>query len=281
MRKIIISTMAAMTLLSSVAAVASATANVSLNGKSVHFDVAPIFQNDRTYVPFRAIFEQLGATVSWDEINQQAIASKNGLGIIVPLNDTNIYVGKFHLKMDVKPITVNGRVLVPLRYVSQALGANVNWIAEANQVDLTLSYRSMVDQLASGYDKNLSYEQAAVLFEWLIIGDTTGELPSFNADKPPVVNPFTGKGEYRYSPSLIRAKGVVEWQKDLWATTKPKWVNQTVNREVWSDKFRITELTIETDNGYKTTALGVFDQTKGEFFKGEGVDVAAYLPKQQ
>ncbi|MBR3942038.1 MAG: hypothetical protein IKJ55_01665, partial [Clostridia bacterium] len=107
---------------------------VKLNGEYMQFDVPPILMNDRTMVPFRAIFEALGCDVQWDDDNQTAIGIRNGKTIMLPIGDSMARIdneGKF---MDQPAIVVNDRTLVPLRFVSEALGANVEWIDETQTV---------------------------------------------------------------------------------------------------------------------------------------------------
>ena len=107
---------------------------VKLNGEYMQFDVPPMLMNDRTLVPFRAIFEALGCDVQWDNDNQTAIGIRNGKTIMLPIGDSMARIdneGKF---MDQPAIVVNDRTMVPLRFVSEALGANVEWIDETQTV---------------------------------------------------------------------------------------------------------------------------------------------------
>lgn len=107
---------------------------VKLNGEYMQFDVPPILENDRTLVPFRAIFEALGCDVEWDDDNQTAIGIRNGKTIMLPIGDAMAKIDNEGMFMDQPAIVVNDRTMVPLRFVSEALGANVEWIDETNTV---------------------------------------------------------------------------------------------------------------------------------------------------
>ena len=107
---------------------------VKLNGEWMHFDVDPVLVNDRTLVPFRAIFEALGCTVSWDDINQTAIGMRNGQKIILPIGSTTVSVSGTAKILDQPAILIDGRTMVPLRFVSEAVGAQVQWVDETQTV---------------------------------------------------------------------------------------------------------------------------------------------------
>ena len=100
---------------------------VNLNNSWMTFDVDPVLMNDRTMVPFRAIFEALGCTVSWDDENQTAMGVRNGLKIELPIGSTTAKVGGKGKTLDQPAVLKDGRTLVPLRFVSEALGAQVKW----------------------------------------------------------------------------------------------------------------------------------------------------------
>jgi len=102
----------------------------SVNGTIKTMDVAPFTVSGRTMVPVRFISEFLGATVIWTESTKSALIADNGISLTLTL-------GKKMAGMDVAPLLQNGRIFVPLRFVSEKLGANVDWIAETKQIIIT------------------------------------------------------------------------------------------------------------------------------------------------
>ena len=100
---------------------------INLNGSYMTFDVPPVLINDRTMVPFRAIFEALGCTVGWDDATQTATGSRNGTDVRLTIDSTEAKVGTDKFTLDSPATLVNDRTLVPLRFVSESLGAKVAW----------------------------------------------------------------------------------------------------------------------------------------------------------
>lgn len=101
--------------------------SVALNGIPVKFDVAPQMINDRTMVPLRAIFEALGATVEWDNETQTVSAFKNDTVVVATIGSKIMYINDEESIMDVAPVVVRDRTLVPVRFVAEAFNCNVDW----------------------------------------------------------------------------------------------------------------------------------------------------------
>lgn len=109
---------------------------VFLNDSQLYFDVPPLVEKGRTLVPLRTIFEELGANVKWDEVTRTVIASKGNTVIKITINSTKVLKNGAVFKIDVPAKVINGRTLVPLRFVSEALGANVNWDKNTNIITI-------------------------------------------------------------------------------------------------------------------------------------------------
>lgn len=101
--------------------------NVTISGEKVEFDVQPVMESDRVLVPMRAIFEKLGATVSWDNDTSTAIAVKGEKVIIIQIDNTKAFVNTDVKELDVPARLISDRTLVPIRFVSEALDCNVDW----------------------------------------------------------------------------------------------------------------------------------------------------------
>ncbi|MBE7021383.1 MAG: hypothetical protein E7411_08145 [Ruminococcaceae bacterium] len=102
--------------------------NVMMNGKRKVFDVDPQIINSRTMVPLRAIFEEFGAEVSWDEATATATAVSNLNTIKITRDSATAYINDATVTLDSPATIVDGRFLVPLRFISEAYGAEVNWV---------------------------------------------------------------------------------------------------------------------------------------------------------
>ena len=106
---------------------AQSNVRVYLNGEKIAFDVQPQIINGRTMVPMRKIFEELGATVDWDDSTQTAIGTKENTVVKFTINDYTMYKNEVSNELDVPAQLIDGRTLIPLRAVSEAFGCQVGW----------------------------------------------------------------------------------------------------------------------------------------------------------
>jgi len=100
---------------------------VYLNGSPLRLEVAPIQQNGRTLVPMRDIFEALGATVNYNSLSQTIAAQKGTTTVRMALGTRNATLNNVPVKLDAPAQAYYGRTMVPLRFVSEALGADVSF----------------------------------------------------------------------------------------------------------------------------------------------------------
>lgn len=107
---------------------------IVLDGTELEFDVPPTMINNRIMVPMRVIFEALGAEIKWDEKTKTVTATKDDLIVKTTIGQTKIYVNGVAKEMDVAPVIVNNRTLVPVRFVSEALGCYVEWSEKGKTV---------------------------------------------------------------------------------------------------------------------------------------------------
>ena len=107
---------------------------VTMNGQPMSFDVDPIMENDRTLVPFRAIFEALDCAVSYQRYGElEMVEAQRGSDVVfLQIGSNKMSVNGSEVTLDVAPKIVNDRTLVPLRAVSESLDCTVDWIDESN-----------------------------------------------------------------------------------------------------------------------------------------------------
>ena len=116
---------------------AQAPIKVILDDNLVNFlDVPPIEIGGRILVPLREVFEALGATVNYDATTRTIAASRDNTQIKLTLDSTAATVDGQSRPLDVPAQARAGHTLVPLRFVSEALGAQVNWNAAQRTVNL-------------------------------------------------------------------------------------------------------------------------------------------------
>lgn len=107
---------------------------ITIDGRPIKADVAPVIISGRTMVPFRTIFEALGARVDYDILTDIAKGTKGHITVSLPLGKSTAYVNGAEVSIDVPPAVINGRTMVPGRFVAEALGASVNWVQATNTV---------------------------------------------------------------------------------------------------------------------------------------------------
>lgn len=88
-------------------------------------DAAPYIANDRTYVPFRALGEALGATVVWDNDARTVTYTLGDTEIVMTIGDTTYTINGVEKSMDVAPEITGDRTYVPVRFVAEGLGFKV------------------------------------------------------------------------------------------------------------------------------------------------------------
>lgn len=123
---------------------------VTLDGQEIEFDVPPQIINGRTLVPMRAIFEALGAEVEWSQ-ELQTIHAVMTIGnkyrtVTMIIGDNRMFTysgdstaeiavpGDAMIDLDVPPVIIDERTLVPVRAVAESFDCDVDWDADNRTV---------------------------------------------------------------------------------------------------------------------------------------------------
>lgn len=120
-----------------VPAIAAGPVTVTLNGNTLNLNPSPTERAGRVFVPLRGVFENLGASVVYASgvIN----ASGRGHNVSLRIGSTSATVDGQQQTVDVAPFIIGASTYVPLRFVSQALGATVNYDGANRVVALVAS----------------------------------------------------------------------------------------------------------------------------------------------
>ena len=132
---LVLALVAAVSIAAPVPSGAQSPIRVFIDGRPVNFDVPPQMIQGRVLVPLRGIFEQLGATVNYDAATSRILAIRGGQTVELTVGSREAAVDNSPMTLDVPAFTINGRTMVPLRFISEALGAGVQWLA-ANETIL-------------------------------------------------------------------------------------------------------------------------------------------------
>lgn len=110
---------------------------VKLDGQLLNFDTKPMIVENRTLVPFRVILEALGSEVGWNGDTKTVTAKKEDSIIKLQIGSIDAYLNQQNIKLDVSPIITDGRTLIPIRFISEALGCTVDWEGDTRTVIIT------------------------------------------------------------------------------------------------------------------------------------------------
>lgn len=120
----------------SLRAVSAPMIAVTVDGNSIPLTQPPISYHGRVMVPLRGIFENLGASVVYDPATRTINATRGNQEITLTMGSQEANINGQTQFMDVPPLMIGGRMLVPLRFVSQALGTQVSWDAYTHTVNI-------------------------------------------------------------------------------------------------------------------------------------------------
>lgn len=112
---------------------------VVLDGKPLLFPNAEPFiarSTGRTLVPLRAVAEALGAAVDWDQATRTAVVRLGGKTVRVTVGEIRAHVGDAAVVLEQPAVLWQGSTLVPLRFLTEGLGARVVWDAAARRVQI-------------------------------------------------------------------------------------------------------------------------------------------------
>ncbi|MBN9414979.1 hypothetical protein ABS71_16720 [bacterium SCN 62-11] len=108
-----------------------------LDGRPLQFDQPPVMLGGRVMVPLRGIFEALGANVRFEAASQRIFATRGSQSVELSLGSNQAMVDGAPVTLDTPAASLGGRTMVPLRFVSEALGADVRWQDSTQTVFMT------------------------------------------------------------------------------------------------------------------------------------------------
>lgn len=112
---------------------------VDVNRRPVQFgNVGPARIGGRVFIPLRAVVEALGADVRWNAATQTVRGSRGGREFSLPIGARTAQVNGRSLALDAPARLIAGNTMVPLRFVAEALGAEVDWNAAQQTVAINL-----------------------------------------------------------------------------------------------------------------------------------------------
>lgn len=105
-------------------------------------DVAPFIDSGSTLIPLRGLFEEMDAEISWDATKRKITVDCGNTNIVMQIDNDLVYVtnkkyGLVRYTLSVYPQIINSRTFVPIRFVSENLGYNVEWNGEEQTIKIS------------------------------------------------------------------------------------------------------------------------------------------------
>ncbi|MEI7025489.1 stalk domain-containing protein [Paenibacillus sp. y28] len=97
-------------------------------------EVPPVLIDGHVYIHIRPVSEAFGAVVLWDNSDQSVTVNRPGVIVHAKTNDPRAYINGEPIQLEAPPRLVEGRTMVPLRFVAEALGLTVTWISQPQTV---------------------------------------------------------------------------------------------------------------------------------------------------
>ena len=112
---------------------------VIINGTKLVMEEQPVLINGRTLVPLRAIFEAMNVIPKWDSVTKTVSAKTDSVDMKLTIGSQKAIVNGKNIKLDAPGTLVNGRTMVPARFIAETLGADVKWDAYTRTVMISTS----------------------------------------------------------------------------------------------------------------------------------------------
>lgn len=140
MRRLVVLVLAAALLAAPALPAAAAEIALVIDGRAVATDVAPVLESGRVLVPLRVAGENLGFDVAYDAAARTVTLARGDLTLVLTVNETTVTVRSGAqartATLDVPARVVQGRTLVPIRFISEQMGARVSWDGRTRTVTI-------------------------------------------------------------------------------------------------------------------------------------------------
>ena len=113
---------------------------MTVNGGEQNIDdnnTSPVIIDNRTLLPVRALIEAFGGAVDFNSNDKTVTLTYNDNVIQLQINSTTAYVNETEKELDTAPVILNGRTMLPIRFIADNFGLSTNW--DANTKTITVS----------------------------------------------------------------------------------------------------------------------------------------------
>ena len=204
--------------------------NMTVNGTQKPIDAegtVPVVVNDRTLLPVRAVVEEMGGTVGWNENTQTVTLLYGKDEIRLVINDITAFLNGTAQTLDTPPAVLNGRTMLPIRFIAESFHFAVAWNEADQKVAITKSAQAEEATPAQPAEPAASGSNSLVIYF-----SATGTTKTF-ADK---IAETAGAEIYEIVPKVPYTSADLNYNSDCRAnseqqddTARPEFEPITVN----------------------------------------------------
>lgn len=218
--------------------------NIYLDGELLEVSQEPIIINGTTLVPMRDIFEALDMEVYWNGETKTATGVKDGLTIDITIGNNKAYVNKTEKSLLEPARIVNGRTMVPLRFISESAGCEVSWDGTKREI------------VISTYEGDIFMESISKMADSskLYTVDGTGEYEGYR-----MLKGYPGEDEFQ-----IYFKGDINSYMATYEDLRNIDLNEIITWEYNNIKYRSTRRELYkffSETSWFRNELGVIEET--------------------
>lgn len=115
---------------------AESAIKVMIGNKEITFDQGPVLIDGEPMIPMRAVFEEFGAFVGWDDDTQTATAIKDDTVIMIQIDNEKMFTQSASVELSAPAVLMNDRTLISLDAVEAAFDCDVQWNSEINEITI-------------------------------------------------------------------------------------------------------------------------------------------------
>lgn len=140
--------------------------------QEIKFTLPVLIKEDRTFCQLQELVESIGGTCEWNQTSQTALAKKNDNIVEITVGSKGLKINDRLLSMDAKPFIEQENIYIPIQYICEGLGYEVEWNQEASSVNLSLKSQLKIDSTELDKIINTYCSTVSVYYENIETGYT-------------------------------------------------------------------------------------------------------------
>lgn len=110
---------------------------INIGSRSVTIDTAPVIIDGRTLIPVRGVSEAMGGNVNWNNDTKTVTITLGSNKVEMTIDSKTAYFNNKAQTLDVAPVVLNGRTMLPARFIAESFGFDVNWDNDTKTISIT------------------------------------------------------------------------------------------------------------------------------------------------